>query len=168
MKKYLILIIIFITPFRGASAHNENNLFIDKFLIDLYLIYKFPITKKILIGNLTLSKPLLSLNEKNQQVTLKLNYSIDLNKNALKGDFLASSSISYDEKDKLIKIHKTTIGNIKFLEKEIDKESLGLINAVLIQGLDNFTIYKIEKNTLFGGIEPKKIVIIDDGILINY
>jgi len=152
----------------NAIASQEDDLFIRKFLIDIYLNYKFPLTKNFLIGNISLSDPNLKLNKENQLVNLKVNYLIDLNKKSFSGDFQISSSVIYVQKEKILKIQKPMIESFNLSERELSKDLISTLNSILINTVDGLVIYKIENNFLNKNSSPKDIVILENGVLIKY
>jgi len=152
----------------NAIASQEDDLFIRKFLIDIYLNYKFPLTKNFLIGKISLSDPDLKFNKENQLVNLKVNYLIDLNKKSFSGDFQISSSVIYVQKEKVLKIQKPMIESFSLSEKEFSKDLISTLNSILVNTLDGLVIYKIENNFLNKNLPPKDIVILENGVLIKY
>jgi hypothetical protein len=53
-----IIMIFFLTIFYAGhiKAEEAKEVFVNKFFIDLYLMYKFPIKKNIFLGNLEIEK----------------------------------------------------------------------------------------------------------------
>ncbi len=168
MKKLFFLALSLSFLSGNAIASQEDDLFIRKFLIDIYLNYKFPLTKNFLIGNISLSDPNLKLNKENQLVNLKVNYLIDLNKKSFSGDFQISSSVIYVQKEKILKIQKPMIESFNLSERELSKDLISTLNSILINTVDGLVIYKIENNFLNKNSSPKDIVILENGVLIKY
>ena len=152
----------------NAVAFPEDDVLIRKFLIDLYLNYKFPISKNFLIGKITLSDPNIKFNEEKQLVNLKFNYLIDLNKKNFGGDFQISSSVIYIQKEKVIKIQSPKIENLSLSDKALNKDSISSLNSILSNTVDGLTIYKIEDSFLSKSSHPKEIILQENGVLIKY
>lgn len=152
----------------NAMAFQEDDLFIRKFLIDLYLRYKFPISKNLLIGKIILSDPNIKFNEEKQMVNLKVNYLIDFNKKEFGGDFEISSSVIYLQKEKIIKIQNPRIENLSLTDKAFSRDSIFTLNSILINTVDGLIIYKIEDNFLYKSSYPKDIVLLENGVLVKY
>ena len=161
-----IITLLFLSIFTATSprAEETREIYINKFLIDLYLLYKFPINKNLLLGNLEIYKPQVAFSESDQLLYLNTNYKIEINKKSAEGAISFRTYPVFNLVNQSITIHKTTIDGINFSELSMSKDTLNLLNLVLIKSIEGMPIYKFDNTTSV----PKEIKIYGNGILLKY
>lgn len=162
----IIIALLLLSFFTAGTpkAEEPREIYINKFLIDLYLLYKFPINKNLLLGNLEIYKPQVAFSESDQLLYLNTNYRIEINKKFAEGTISFRTYPVFNLVNQSITIHKTTIDSISFSELSMSKDTLNLLNLILIKSIEGMTIYKFDKSTN----APKEIKICENGILLKY
>ena len=163
--KILVLIFsisIFLTG--NTKAEETKEIFINKFFIDLYLIYKFPIKKNFLLGNLEINKPNISFSEIDQSLFLNTNFKFIINEKSSEGTIAFKTFPSFNLTKQIVTIQKSSIENLSLSNATLNEDSLKLINQLILKNIDGLTLYKFDKPT----DTPKKIEIYENGILFKY
>jgi len=166
ISKRKIIALLFLSFFTAGSlkAEEMREIYINKFLIDLYLLFKFPINKNLLIGNIEIYKPIVTFSESDQLLYLNTNYKFEMNKKTTEGTISFITYPLFNSDKQSITIHKTTIDNVNFSEFYMGKDSLDLLNLILLKSIEGLPIYKFDKSTS----APKEMKIFNNGILLKY
>jgi len=161
-----IVMIFFLTIFYAGhiKAEEAKEVFVNKFFIDLYLMYKFPIKKNILLGNLEIEKPNISFSEIDQSLLVNTKFKLVVNQNSSEGFITFKTFPTFNATKQLIVVQKSSIDNINFSNSTLSKDSLDFLNLILLKSIDGLSIYKFDKSTNL----PKEIKIYENGILFRY
>jgi len=146
-----------------------STFFVNQSLINIYLWAKFPIQKRILLNEITLSNPEVDLQEKNQLVTTKINFNINNNQKNIEGSIETQSSIIYENKSRFLILKSPAIQKISLNDgKEPPKNLMLSLNFLVSNILENFPIYKIDEELPLTGSSLNEIKIKNKGVEINY
>jgi hypothetical protein len=161
-----IIMIFFLTIFYAGhiKAEETKEVFVNKFFIDLYLMYKFPIKKNIFLGNLEIEKPNISFSEIDQSLLVNTKFKLVVNQNFSEGFITFKTFPTFNATKQLIVVQKSSIDNFNFSNSTLSKDSLDFLNLILLKSIDGLSIYKIDKSTN----SPKEIKIYENGILFRY
>ena len=161
-----IIMIFFLTFFYTGhiKAEEAKEVFVNKFFIDLYLMYKFPIKKNILLGNLEIDKPNISFSEIDQSLLLSTRFKLVVNKNSSEGFITLKTFPTFNATKQHIVVQKSSIDNFIFSNSTLSKDSLDFLNLILLKSMDGLSIYKFDKSIN----SPNEIKIYGNGILLRY
>lgn len=158
----ILCFIIFNTGYVRAEGSKE--FFVNKFLIDLYLMYKFPIKKNFLIGNLEIDKPNITFSEIDQSLFLNTKFKLVVNKNSSEGLITFKTYPTFNATKQLIVIKKTSIDSLSLSNSTLSQDSLDILNSILLKSIEDLPVYKFDTPTN----APREIKIYQNGIAFTY
>lgn len=144
-----------------------SDLYIPGFLINVYLKTQFPISKDWFVVKADFSNPNLTFIPGSQRLALNTNLKISLmGSTSFEGKMLCSSSFTYDEVAKTLKLKSPTIDRLDFQQLgDKEKAALTQINSLISKLFDGFTVYEFKPNERsLLGTPPKQILVEDSGI----
>ena len=163
-QKLILILLLSIFFTENTKADETKEIYINKFFIDVYLIYKFPIKKNFLFGNLEINKPNISFSEIDQSLILNTNFKFVINKNSSEGTIAFKTFPTFNLTKQIVTIQKTSIENFSVSNATLNENSLKLINQLLLKNIEGLALYKFDKPT----DAPKEIKIYENGILFKY
>lgn len=154
-----------------SPAKATSNIYLPGVLINLYLMTQLPLVKDLIIFKMTLTDGDLSFNSDQQRLIMATRVEIAMSGGkTISGKLLCSSTFTYDEIQKTIRLKSPTIDQLKF--DAIGSQEQALLqqaNPWISKVLDGFIVYEFkEKKKLLLSRPPQKILVEDDGIRFYY
>ncbi len=150
-----------------TQAIAASDLYIPGFLINVYLKTQFPISKDWFVVKADFSNPNLAFIPGSQRLALATNLKVALmGSSPFEGKMLCSSSFTYDENAKTLKLKSPTIDRLDFQQLgDKEKAALQQINSLISKLFDGFTVYEFKPNerSLLSS-PPKQILVEESGI----
>ena len=110
-KKIIMIFLLTIFYAGHIKAEEAKEVFVSKFFIDLYLMYKFPIKKNIFLGNLEIEKPNILFSEIDQSLLVNTKFKLVVNQNFSEGFITFKTFPTFNATKQLIVVQKSSIDN---------------------------------------------------------